>query len=104
MTGIYLIHFDTPYKHAQHYLGFAKDIARRLKKHKSGQGARLVQVVQSAGITWTLARIWRDADRNKERRLKNGGSSKRYCPICNEWHDLLPATRSKKLQEFLINK
>ena len=101
MQGIYLIHFDTPYKHAQHYVGFAKDIAKRLKKHQSGQGARLVQVIQLEGITWQLARIWKDGDRNKERSLKNSGSARRYCPICQQWHDMLPKTRSKKLQQFI---
>jgi predicted GIY-YIG superfamily endonuclease len=101
MTGIYLIHFDTPYQHAQHYLGFATDIAKRLNKHKSGHGARLMQVVEDAGITWQLARIWREGTRTEERRLKNGGSSRRYCPICNEWHNLMPVTKSKKLQEFI---
>lgn len=101
MQGIYLIHFDTPYKHAQHYVGFAKDIAKRLKKHQSGQGARLVQVIQLEGITWQLARIWKDGTRTEERKLKNRGSAKRYCPICNCHHEHLPKTRSKKLQEFI---
>lgn len=101
MQGIYLIHFETPYKHAQHYTGFAKDIAKRLKKHKSGQGARLIQVIQLEGIEWQLARIWKDGTRTEERQLKNRGSAKRYCPICQQWHDVQIKTRSKKLQEFI---
>ena len=29
-TVVYLIHFDAPYKHAQHYLGSAIDLEARL--------------------------------------------------------------------------
>jgi predicted GIY-YIG superfamily endonuclease len=101
MQGIYLIHFDTPYKHAQHYVGFATDIAKRLNKHKSGKGARLMQVIQLEGIEWQLARLWKDGTRTEERKLKNRGSAKRYCPICQQWHDMLPKTRSTKLQQFI---
>lgn len=101
MTGVYLIHFETPYKHAQHYVGFAKDIAKRLAKHKSGSGARLIQVAQDNGIEWHLARIWKEATRTDERKLKNRGSAKRYCPICQQWHDMEIKTKSKKLQMFI---
>jgi predicted GIY-YIG superfamily endonuclease len=84
VTGVYLLHFDRPYQHARHYTGYAKDIDARLAAHAAGRGARLMEVVQQAGITWRLARVWPEADRAKERRLKNSGSATRYCPICKE--------------------
>jgi hypothetical protein len=77
---IYLIHFDEPYKHAKHYLGFTKNLDLRMLRHASGTGARLMQVVEDAGIDWRISRVW-FGDRYLERQLK-GHSSTRYCPIC----------------------
>lgn len=79
---VYLLHFDSPFKHAKHYTGWATDLEARLALHKSGSGARLIAVIQEAGIGWSLARTWVDVDRNFERRLKNTGGASRYCPMC----------------------
>lgn len=79
---IYLLHFDKPYRHASHYLGWAKDLEKRLGQHASGSGARLMAVLKEHGIGWTLARTWDDVDRNYERRLKIQGGHSRKCPIC----------------------
>lgn len=84
---VYLLHFDEPYKHAKHYVGFTNDeetLRGRLWHHRHGSGARLMEVVEEAGIAWKVARLWPDGDRNKERRLKTSGSASRYCPICRE--------------------
>jgi len=78
---VYLLHFDRPYKHARHYLGYAKDLQAWLELHRSGNGARLIQVVQEAGIGWTLARTW-PGGKEIERRLKRQKNSPRLCPIC----------------------
>ncbi len=78
---VYLLHFSEPYKHARHYLGYSADVPARLERHSLGRGARLVEVILAAGITFELVRTW-DGDRKLERRLhKRGGS--RLCPICN---------------------
>lgn len=86
MTGVtgtvYLLHFDQPYKHARHYLGWAADLQARLDCHRAGHGARLLAVLAAEGIGWQLARTWPDADRNRERRLKNMGGGARHCPLC----------------------
>ena len=47
---VYLLHFDTPYRHAAHYTGSTTDLAGRLRDHAEGHGARLTQVVAAAGI------------------------------------------------------
>ena len=78
---IYLLHFDTPYRHARHYLGYAADLDVRLAQHRAGRGARLVEVITEAGISFTLARTW-EGDRTMERRLKNRHASPRLCPLC----------------------
>lgn len=82
MTGLYLLHFDPPYQHAGHYLGWAKDIEERIARHMSGKGARLVRVAINAGSKIELTRVWENATRADEARLKRQGSRARLCPAC----------------------
>ena len=81
--SVYLLHFDHPYKHARHYLGYAVDLEARLAQHRNGNGARLLQVVAQAGIGWTLVRTW-PGGRVVERQLKRQKNSPRFCPVCQE--------------------
>jgi predicted GIY-YIG superfamily endonuclease len=78
---IYLLHFDRPYKHARHYLGWASDLEARLAAHSAGHGARLLEVARQHGIGWTLARTW-PGTRVRERQIKNQGGASRCCPAC----------------------
>ena len=78
---VYLLHFEKPYRHARHYLGYAADLEVRLAQHRAGRGARLLEVITEAGISFTLARTW-EGDRTMERRLKNRHASPRLCPLC----------------------
>jgi len=79
---VYLIHFNQAFKHARHYLGFTTNLDQRITDHLCGQGARLMEVVTSAGIEWKLARTW-SGDRKLERRLKNRKESRALCPLCS---------------------
>ena len=81
---VYLIHFDTPLKHARHYVGWASDLELRLERHRSGNGSALMRAVKDEGITWRLARQWAGT-RNDERRLKKQRNTPRQCPICQGW-------------------
>ena len=79
---VYLICFDTPYKHARHYLGFTPGpLEDRLALHRAGRGARLMAVVTAAGISWRVTRTW-DGGRILERQLKNQRNSPKLCPSC----------------------
>jgi predicted GIY-YIG superfamily endonuclease len=83
MGTVYLLHFDRPYRHARHYLGYTgKALKQRLAAHQAGTGARLMEVVIAAGITFTVARIWRQGSRKLERQLKRLKHAPRLCPIC----------------------
>lgn len=82
-TYVYLLHFREPYKHARHYLGFANDIGRRMWRHRTGVGSRLVRAVIASGGDFTIARVWRNGTRTMERQLKNQRNAPRLCPICN---------------------
>ncbi|MCI0389870.1 MAG: relaxase domain-containing protein [Acidobacteria bacterium] len=81
-TIIYLVHFDEPYRHAKHYMGSTLDLRSRLTDHAIGQGARLMEVIKEAGITWQLARVWQ-GDRRLERLLKNRKEAPKLCPVCS---------------------
>jgi predicted GIY-YIG superfamily endonuclease len=78
---IYLIHFDRPYQHAGHYLGWTSDLNARLAAHANGSGSRLMSVITAAGIGWQLARTW-TGSRYRERQLKIQGGHSRKCPLC----------------------
>ena len=88
MSTVYLIHFDTPlgdlansHGQAQHYLGSTDDLKARLERHKQGNGARIMQVVSEAGISWQLVRTW-EGGREMERKLKRQHNAPRLCPVC----------------------
>lgn len=78
---IYLLHFDQPFGHATHYLGWAQVLEDRLAAHGTTAGANLLWHVRQAGITWQCVRTW-TGDRVRERRLKNQGGKARMCPAC----------------------
>jgi hypothetical protein len=85
---------------ADHYLGKATDVARRLRQHRGGNGARVVAWAVALGATVHLGRVWDDGGameaRSKHRgttgpspRTRNGGQRRgvrcgmrRYCHRC----------------------
>lgn len=107
MGWVYIIHFASPLGHASHYCGYtSKGIRARIASHrettwtpydkpvrlddgrviageKRGPGAVIMGVVNSKGIDWTVARIFRNVTRTFERQIKNTKHVGRYCPICN---------------------
>lgn len=80
---VYLVHFDEPFGHARHYLGYAGpgNLHARLAHHAAGSGANLLRHVAKAGIGWTLVRTW-PGSRDTERRIKRRGHGPRECPVC----------------------
>ena len=78
---VYLLHFDKPFGHARHYLGWAINLDGRLHHHEKGTGANLLKHAKAAGVSWSLVRTW-PGDRYLERRLKNQGGHSRKCPAC----------------------
>jgi predicted GIY-YIG superfamily endonuclease len=93
---VYLLHFDQPYRHARHYVGWALNVKRRLAEHEAGRGARLLAVAREAGITWQLARMW-PGGRARERQIKRQGGHSRQCPLCGVKPRRLPVNRDGSL-------
>lgn len=81
---IYLLHFDPPYQHARHYLGFTdRDVDARLEEHLTGRGSPLVRAAVLAGAEVTVTRTWEGGTRDQERRLKRRKNTPRLCPTCS---------------------
>ena len=86
-STVYLLHFDRPigaggpHGFAQHYIGSTSDLPARLEDHRAGRGARLMEVIAGAGVSFVVARTW-PGGRTLERRLKNRKEAPRLCPIC----------------------
>jgi predicted GIY-YIG superfamily endonuclease len=79
---VYLLHFERPYRHARHYLGWSADLEARLADHRAGRGSPLIRAAATAGISFVVARTW-PGDRTAERRLHRMKSSPaRLCPVC----------------------
>jgi predicted GIY-YIG superfamily endonuclease len=79
-----LFHCDQRYEHAGHYTGWAEDLDHRVAEHQAGRGARLIEVITQAGISFSLARTWPGVTRARERQLKRQGGASRHCPICQD--------------------
>lgn len=80
---VYLLHFEQPYHHARHYLGSTNDLEARLAEHRSGRGARLMEVISDHNIGFVVARTWQGG-RDDERKLKRRHKSPALCPICRK--------------------
>lgn len=84
--SVYVIHFDTPFHHAQHYVGWTQEpnIERRMDRHFKGAGARIMRAVSAEGITWSVVRVFHNVDRHFERWLKDQKRTGDFCPVCSD--------------------
>jgi len=81
---VYLLHFSKKFHHTKHYLGWTEneDVKVRIKKHRKGEGSRLVRAVVKSGIKVRLVRTWEGVDRHFERKLKKQKNVRHHCPLC----------------------
>lgn len=78
---VYLIHFERPFRHARHYVGWSEQLEARLAHHRNGNGSRLMAAVTAAGIEWQVVRTW-PGSRDDERRLHKLKGATKICPEC----------------------
>jgi predicted GIY-YIG superfamily endonuclease len=79
---VYLIHFEPPFRHAKHYLGYCDGpVEDRLARHNAGHGARLTRAAVRAGCRLVLARTW-EGDRDRERQIHRWKCGPKNCPVC----------------------
>jgi predicted GIY-YIG superfamily endonuclease len=90
-TTVYIIHFERPFWHAQHYIGYTANLPRRIEQHRNGTGAKLLRAITRRGIPWEVVRTWPGGPAF-ERALKNRKKSRDLCPVCiqqqlcTRWH------------------
>lgn len=96
MKGVYLLHYDSAFGHARHYLGASKDVEARIKAHRAGNGGKLPAAFAKAGIGFQIARVWETSsteaafeleNKLKGRSVHNGKRSGgkrnvKLCPVC----------------------
>lgn len=96
MAFIYILHFDTPNAHAEHYCGSTESLKQRLEAHADQHGARLIEAIQEKGHSWrlgALATCTKTTMRRIERSLKDNHNTPRYCQICNDMPMRIPGTQ-----------
>ena len=86
---IYLLHWDgrlgsgAPRNQAWHYTGWYRSESR-IGHHRNGTSdVAIVNAFLKAGFGFVIART-REGTKEDERRIKNAGGARRYCPICTE--------------------
>lgn len=80
-TTVYIIHFERPFWHAQHYIGYTANLTQRIEQHRNGTGAKLLRAINQRGIPWQVVRTWPGGPA-LERALKNRKKSRDLCPVC----------------------
>jgi hypothetical protein len=81
--AVYLIHFEQPFHHARHYVGYTDNLQRRFNEHVHRKNSSpLLVAASAAGIAWRVAMIWPQAGRDLERLIKRTHHTARYCPEC----------------------
>jgi predicted GIY-YIG superfamily endonuclease len=91
---IYLLRYTKRTRRGrQHYLGWAKDPVRRLKRHRAGYGATETKIAVAEGAGLMMAQT-RPGTPSLERRIKEWRRARRagfagICPIC-DGRDALP--------------
>ena len=89
MAEVYLLHasapignLDNPYGQAQHYLGCADSLVKRVFSHRKGFGASLTKAFIEQGRSLSLVRVW-SGGYQTEKQLKRYKNSPKLCPICS---------------------
>lgn len=82
--SVYLVHLDKPLGHNRHYMGFSRNVEKRLERHRRGNGAKLLAAAKNEGIGFRLVRVWENVTPSFERKLKLRKEGPRFCPVCNE--------------------
>ena len=90
MPDLFLLHFDPPYQHAQHYLGYAvgtgrgSSYAKAIARCTAIGPHELVMAAQSAGCQITVADVLVGAGRALQRQMRASHHLHRFCPICTQ--------------------
>jgi hypothetical protein len=106
MSFIYILHFERPLCHAQHYTGATTNLIRRTARHQKGHGAAITAAVVAEGIAMHIGGIYMVTDGNlfdAEKRAKARKNGRTMCQICNPKGTVrLPGMRAIDRELFTI--
>lgn len=90
MPDLFLLHFDPPYHHARHYIGYAVGTGRGrayAKAVASGTAIgphELVMAAQWSGCEISVVDVFVGEGRTLQRRMRAAHGLSRFCRICIE--------------------
>lgn len=93
---VYVLHFERPLAHAQHYVGCTTDLRARLVAHAQGRGGKIVAEASRQGIRFKLGALGETtvaAMRRLERQTKNWHGAAPLCECCTPAPRAIPGTR-----------
>lgn len=93
---VYVLHFERPLSHAQHYVGCTHAPRERLCTHAKGDGARIVRAALAEGIRFKLGALGVTTlvnMRRLERQVKDWHGSGEFCECCTPDPRAIPGTR-----------
>jgi predicted GIY-YIG superfamily endonuclease len=105
---VYIVHLARPLagSKSRHYVGFSKQVEKRLFHHRKGTGSHFLREANRQGIPYALVVIYAGTKKD-ERDLKNCKNTAKYCPCCNPGKvrtrtskHLLPHEQSYKLTDL----
>jgi predicted GIY-YIG superfamily endonuclease len=104
---VYILHFDDPLSHAQHYVGMTGNLRQRLEAHAAGSGARLTRVLTDRDKPWSLGGLFQTTSTNArrvEKELKDTKNVMRFCDICNKDAPAPPGAKRYPLNDVPFPK
>lgn len=99
MAFVYLLHFDTPLCHAEHYVGSTTNLLKRLQQHATLKTTPILKATKK----WSVERIWQGspkAIREAERQIKRQKNGPAFCPLCSP----TPRVPPPKLLDYPITE
>jgi hypothetical protein len=81
---VYVLHFDPPFKHARHYVGWTieENADRRISEHLDLRGSPLVAAAVRAGSAVSVVAVFPGAGKDYERYVKRRKCTTRFCHLC----------------------
>ena len=92
MPTVYLLHLKIPEGCnwvTRHYIGYTtRSVKARLKRHRAGDGARMLALANNLGIRYNVVKTWNFETREEayafEQRFKQAGHYARHCKVCRQ--------------------
>lgn len=103
---VYVLHFNEPIAHAQHYIGCTENLFERLTTHAQGRGATIVKECLCRGIGFRVGAVGMcnlTELRSIERGAKDWHGASEFCEVCNAESRRIPGTTPIALEQLAFS-